>query len=500
MTEKVKKSFFNFFSLKSSSISQKILAYIFVISSVFTLAITVVQLSFDYYQEVNALKKSLSLVEKSYAKSIASSLWELNEFQIQTQLDGITSLPGVEYVAITYRDRLISHSGKLSKNTIHRSVELFHYDKAGLGTSLGTFVIYGSLDNVLDKIYSKIFILFISQFLKTMLVSFFIYICIQRLITRHLIHISSFVKNMNLNQLDNQLLLDRKKNDGDELDILVDSVNEMREKLSKSISELNELNKELEEKVESKTLLVVQQNRRLEYSSRMSSLGEMAGGIAHEINNPIMIIKTASGLLRKFVESGEIESKKLFPYFEKIDKTVDRISKIIHGLLALSRDTTNEGYSSFELGEVITDVLALCSERFKVSDIEIRIDLNNEVFKTLIYGRRIQHSQVFLNLLHNAFDAVEHLGERWVSIRCEVANSNLVIKFTDSGLGIAEDILDKVMQPFFTTKQVGKGTGLGLSLSMAIIKNHNGEFYIDSNSPNTCFVIVLPIEARNTNV
>lgn len=490
---------------KPTSISQKILAYIFVISSVFTLAITILQLSFDYHQEVKALEKSLGLVERSYSKSITSSLWELNDFQIQTQLDGITSVPGVQYVTILYKDRLVASSGVMSENTISKSIDLIHFDKFGKGTFLGKFVIYGNLDNVWEKIYSKIFIIFISQLFKTMLVSFLIYFSIQKLVTRHLVHISSFVKDLNIMSDEKRLILDRKKavssevENDDELDILVDSINSMREKLSASYQDLNKLNRELEEKVEVKTLQVLQQNRRLEYSSRMSSLGEMAGGIAHEINNPIMIIKTASNLLKKLIESGDTDINRLNNFFDKIDKTTDRITKIIHGLLTLSRDTSNENCTLFQMSDVLGDVLALCAERFKAHGILIKINLEDEAFKVQTYGRRIQYSQVLLNLMHNSFDAIEHLEERWVSITCDykAQEKKIIVRVTDSGHGIPQDIQDKVMQPFFTTKEVGKGTGLGLSLSMAIIKNHNGEFYIDHNAPNTTFVIVLPTDIRN---
>lgn len=500
---------FNFLSLKPKSISQKILAAIFVISSIVTLAITIFQLSFDYYQEINSLKKSLNLVEESYVKSIVSSLWELNEQQIQTQLDGITSIPGIEFVEIQYKGHTIAKSGSISENTINKSVDLIRYDKKLQSTYLGRLNIYASVDQVLVKIYNKIFIIFITQLFKTMLVSFFIYLSVQKLVTGHLIHISSFLENIDFSSLKNPLVLkrktaaatgdaqgDAKDETKDELDILANSINQMREKLYKSYSELNTLNKELEDKVEIKTQIVLEQRQKLENSARMSSLGEMAGGIAHEINNPIMIIGTASQLLRRTLEAGITAPEKLATYFDKIDKTTDRITKIITGLLALTRDASNEDYTSFKIGDVLSDVLSLCAEKFKARGIDIQINLEDDIFQTVITGRRVQYSQVFLNLLHNSYDAIEHLPERWIKIEAKIQNDQLRLSFTDSGKGIPVEIQDKVMQPFFTTKEVGKGTGLGLSLSMAIIKNHNGEFFIDSQAENTCFIVGLPINGK----
>ena len=371
------------FKFRPKSISQKILATIFVISSIVTLAITVIQLSYDYYQEINTLKKGLAQVEKSYSKSIITSLWELNEFQIQNQLDGITSIPGIQYASIEYKGRSLSSSGHLSDQNIRREIALYHYDREGKATFLGNLIIHADIEQLWNKIYNRIFIIFITQFFKTLLVSFLIYLSIQHIITRHLIHTSSFVKDLDFQHLKNPLILNRKKHPYspvDELDTLSESINQMREKLHRSYNELNFLNKDLEQKIENKTQELLDQRKQMEYSSRMSSLGEMAAGIAHEINNPITIIGTASRLMRKSVDAGNADTEKLKAYFDKIDKTTDRVSKIISGLLALSRDASNEGFSQFTLKDVLTDVLSLCGEKFKNKNIEIHTDLDNPAF------------------------------------------------------------------------------------------------------------------------
>jgi signal transduction histidine kinase len=480
--------------LKSNSISQKILVAIFLISSFVTLIITVVELRFDYQREVGLLKKNLSLVEQSYTESLSSSLWELNMGQVQTQLNGITSIPGIKHVAIYDNNIFLAQSGAIPKNTLLKTVNLFHRDDLGRQKSLGKFIIYGDMDLVFEKISMKIFTIFITQFLKTLLVSFLIYICIQHIITKHLVHIATFFANLDLKSIDKDLTLSRSQLDSeDELDVLVNSINMMRKKIFKSYQELSYLNKELEEKVEMKTQIVLEQRKVLEYSSRMSSLGEMAGGIAHEINNPLMIIRTAASVMKKAVESGNTQPEKLSNYCDKIENTTDRISKIIHGLLVLSRDTSEEGHSVFTLGENITDVLDLCGEKFKSVGIDIKVNLSPDILNMKILGRRVQFSQVFLNLLHNSYDAIEELEERWIQIDGEIEDNKLYIYFMDSGKGIPQAIQDKIMDPFFTTKEIGRGTGLGLSLSMSIIKNHKGDFYIDRNSPNTKFVISIPL-------
>jgi len=106
---------------------------------------------------------------------------------------------------------------------------------------------------------------------------------------------------------------------------------------------------------------------------------------------------------------------------------------------------------------------------------------------------RVQLSQVLLNLLTNAFDEVLSKKEMWVKISVENLEERLVMKVTDSGTGIPKAVQEKIFLPFFTTKDVGKGTGLGLSLSRSIVNRHHGDFFIDNESLNTCFVVSIPI-------
>jgi C4-dicarboxylate-specific signal transduction histidine kinase len=472
---------FSLRKLRPRSITQKILATIFIISSVVTLIITAIQISFDYYQEMNALKKSLMLVERSYSRSVVASLWELNETQIQTQLDGIISIPGIESAAISYKGKILESSGIESNRFIEKKIDLIHLEKNGASNYLGQLIIHASVDQVLDKLLNRIFIIFITQFIKTLLVSAILFFSIQQLFTRHLIQIASFVKHIDIKSKEILRLNRNEKyfSADDELESLVGSINEMRENLTSSYDELEQLNSE--------------QRRQLEISSRMSSLGEMAGGIAHEINNPLTIIGTSSRLLKKRVESGETTPDKLNSYFEKIDKTTERITKIINGMLMISRDASTESFTVFTWNEIINDVLALCGEKFKHMGIEIKIVDHPVCLHKPFTGGKIQLSQVLLNLLHNSYDAIVNLDEKWIEISCEIIAKDFIIRITDSGKGIPYELHDKIMQPFFTTKEVGKGTGLGLSLSMSIIKNHGGELSIDNNSSHTSFIIKLPM-------
>lgn len=227
-------------------------------------------------------------------------------------------------------------------------------------------------------------------------------------------------------------------------------------------------------------------------SSKMAALGEMAAGVAHEINNPLTIIVGTVATLNQFMPH-ELKDRELFEKnLERIQLTVRRIVKIISALKTFSRNAESDPFEEVEIKKTIEDSLALCSEKFSENKIELRVKISVESNITIL-ARSAQISQVLINLLSNSLDAVTELKEKWVEIDCYIHKSTLTIKVIDSGNGIKSEFIQRIMEPFFTTKQVGKGTGLGLSISKNIIENHNGNFYYDETSPKTCFIIELPV-------
>lgn len=224
--------------------------------------------------------------------------------------------------------------------------------------------------------------------------------------------------------------------------------------------------------------------------SKMASLGEMAGGIAHEINNPLTIILNRANLLRFKVEKGSCSQKVIIEELLKIEKTVERISRIIKGLRALSRNAEHDPMSLVDLSAVIDDALSVCREKFLSRGIQFSVETESPL---QIWCRPAQISQILLNLLNNAFDAIKDQGTPWIRVNAERIGSRLNLTVEDSGYGIAENIREKLMQPFFTTKEVGQGTGLGLSISKSLAEDHGGTLFYDQSSRHTRFVLELPI-------
>lgn len=223
-------------------------------------------------------------------------------------------------------------------------------------------------------------------------------------------------------------------------------------------------------------------------ASKLSSLGEMASGIAHEINNPLTIISALATRTKKNLKDAGIPRESSLEYQEKIIATVDRIAKIIRGLRSFSRDSNGDQIGRQKISEIIEMTLDLCQERLKDKGIAVRLD---SVINVEIDCREVQIVQVLVNLINNSLDVVNSLDEKWIHISTWEGNDNVYIRITDSGKGIDEDVVEKMMMPFFTTKEIGKGTGLGLSISKGIIEAHHGKFYYHKFENHTSFVIEL---------
>ncbi|RZF21533.1 GHKL domain-containing protein [Halobacteriovorax vibrionivorans] len=245
------------------------------------------------------------------------------------------------------------------------------------------------------------------------------------------------------------------------------------------------INEELEKRVEDRTKQLIEQQSKLINSAKLASIGEMASGIAHEINNPLTIIDLSAHRLKQNADNETVEKSA-----QKIKDTVQRITKIIQGLKQLAKEDDSLSPELVNIREAIDDVISICQARFKDNEIDFKVNIANDLKVT---GGAVQISQVILNLLNNAFDElVESEGKRWIKLEGKRDNDMVEISVTDSGDGIPQEIRERIMEPFFTTKVDKKGTGLGLSICKNIIEHHRGRLFVDTSSSNTRFVIQIP--------
>jgi len=231
----------------------------------------------------------------------------------------------------------------------------------------------------------------------------------------------------------------------------------------------------------------------LEASSRLSSLGMMAGGIAHEINNPLTIIHAcASDLFDLAQETEQVPREDVVRNSKRIRETANRIARIVKSLRRIAREGSQDDFSTTQVEKIVEETLEMCRERFRSRSVKLLIPQIDPALKVVC--REVQIAQVLLNLLQNAFDAVaDEPGERWVRLDVAVRENALQFSVTDSGPGVPAELKTRIMEPFFTTKDVGKGTGLGLSLSTTIAEEHGGKLELTDEAGHTCFCLTLPI-------
>lgn len=233
-------------------------------------------------------------------------------------------------------------------------------------------------------------------------------------------------------------------------------------------------------------------------ASKMSALGEMAGGIAHEINNPLTIIHGYAHRIRTKANQGDsVSSKSLLETLEFMDRSIQRIIKIITGLQSFSRDGSKDSHSLVQAQEIAEETLTFCQTRFMNHNIRLLTDFQESLE---IDCRPTQISQVLLNLLNNAFDAVLESGNAAGYVKLSTSSKDDVVIFSveDNGSGIEDKHAHKILAPFFTTKAVGKGTGLGLSISRGIVDSHKGQIKVSSLRYPTRIDVILPKKQKSS--
>jgi two-component system NtrC family sensor kinase len=243
---------------------------------------------------------------------------------------------------------------------------------------------------------------------------------------------------------------------------------------------------------EQRTLVM---NQQIVETGKLASVGELAAGIAHEINNPVAIMVEEAGWIEDLLEDEEMNGEEKRSEFERalaqIKNQGGRCKQITHKLLSFARKTDTR-LQRVNLYDLVDEMVALSAQRAKYSNVEIRTTLQSDLPE--IHASVSELQQVFLNLINNALDAMESTGGI-LEITVKHVEGNLWFHVSDSGPGIPQANLERIFDPFFTTKPVGKGTGLGLSICYGIVTKMGGE--IDARSVidvGTTFRIRIPIE------
>jgi len=225
-------------------------------------------------------------------------------------------------------------------------------------------------------------------------------------------------------------------------------------------------------------------------NSKLAAIGEMAGGIAHEINNPLAIIRGESEIIIKLLEREHLQQSPVYRRAEAIVKTSDRVNRIIKGMLALSVNMETVEEQDFTLDEIFTDILSLSAEKMKHHGIDFKIEGD---LMLRVKANKVQLGQVFVNLINNSVDAIHESSAQpaWICIKVQPKGDFVEIHLENSGPAIAEEISHRIFEPFFTTKKGGRGTGIGLSISRKIVESLGGRLELNPTVPQVSFRMTL---------
>ena len=233
-------------------------------------------------------------------------------------------------------------------------------------------------------------------------------------------------------------------------------------------------------------------------SAKMATLGEIATGVAHEINQPLTVINIGIQLLVRAIKSGQLTNEFLLDQTGKFTRNIDRVFKIINHLRVFGRKVSVEKMP-FNINVAIGNAVDMVDNRIDHSSIKMNLKLENKIPNVL--GEESSLEQVFINILLNAIDALstikdDHKKEISILSNYDFSNQYVIVKINNNGPEIPNSIIQKIFDPFFTEKAAGHGTGLGLSISYGIMQSHGGSITVENTGNGPCFTIRLPVESR----
>ena len=470
-----------------SSLGKKLVLWILLSSSLITGFFTAISFYNDYKIEKELLNSTLEQIKRSSKESLSKSVWDHDEAQIAVQVKGLLNITDITKVEI-YDDVDELMTSETKQNASRSNIETHKFDlfmlDQGTEEKIGRLEISMTLDNIYKRLFDKALYFFLTQGIKTLLISFIMLLIFNLFVFRHVIKMSSFLDTVDATSIkDNyqRLELDIKESEENELLTLKDKINDLMACVVKN-------NQATHKELQMQTGAAIN-------SARLASLGEMAGGLAHEINNPLAVISNAANLAVRMVPNDmpEYEKKKLKSYHDKIEKNAWRISNIIKGLKRFARETGGDEFLEESITKIVEGSMELCDGRAKYLGLKIKFALKGGMdFKIECIPTEV--SQVIVDLLNNSLYAVQSVEDKWIRIEARCENNQATISVIDSGHGIDNEEQDKLFNPFFTTKPIGEGMGLGLSISDGIAKRHGGSLVLNTDSENTRFDFTLPIK------
>lgn len=540
----------------ANSISNRLLKVVLSIYFVLTFFVTSVHIYIEYNSAKENIKQELLISELTFSDILASDLWNYDLQQLEVTVKSIVQSPSVIGVSIEDMQGKVLYSlGDKVTETLPISRRFGYeyplkYKYKGESkdevNNIGKVKLISDTNVIFDRIKVSIYTLLINAVIKTIALVFLVTIFFNRLLTRPLGKLAFDAEHIDFGNIQNQKIHVESKQ-GDELSVLEVALNKMIEKISSTISALNDLNKKLEDKVKERTTklnnvieqldeeqialkneaiirersenalktslveLKLAQGQLIE-AEKMASLGALVAGVAHEINTPVGLSLTGishfeytvNNLEKQFLE-GELEEDKFKEFLgnsKELAKTIhislNRAASLVKSFKQVAVDQSHDELRDFDIIDYLSETMLSLSNKLKQSSVKFEQTHNDSMI--IINSYPGCWAQIFTNLIQNTLiHAYNHGDQGHVSLTLSQADDKLNFVFQDNGKGMDEITRSKIFDPFFTTNREGGGSGLGLNIIYNIITQQmHGTIKVESEvGKGTTFTIQTPLNLKN---
>lgn len=522
---------FTIFTNKSIPIAWRIAISIVLASIVINGISTTVLIYINYKEEEKQFHTRVVEIQSSHMTSLANALWHFDSKQIDVQGEGISNLYYIGYVRISSDNDTLFEKGNISESPQddHFLIPIEHTNRV-----IGELEIGFARESILKNIIQSAEKIITMQVVAGLLLALLLLWRVHRIITRHLIDLNRQLEGKN-NEAEHQFLTLNRTNYNDELSAVVNSFNQLTEEIDQELKnkeaaqqELAETNSKLEQRVEERTQnlqdaidelhttldnLKNTQSQLIE-SEKLSSLGGMVAGVAHEINTPIGLCITTHSFIKDMFrdmnerfESGNISKQNFTDFMHSMEESVDilsknlqRAAKLVKSFKHVSEDQAGEALRRFNLDEYLQEILSTLHPKLKMTKHAVNIRCPDDVN---LDGYPGALSQVITNLVMNSLlHGFEDLEEGVITIEVEAQKDQVEILYTDNGKGLNKEAQMKIFEPFYTTKRGFGGTGLGMHLVYNLVNQTlHGSIQLQQASQGCAFMITIPkqIQEDTTN-
>jgi len=482
------------FKFHKSGIAKRLITYMVIFSAFITALITVLQLFLDYNKDVNLINDQLQQIPQIHLNTLTASLWAVDNKELKIHLEGILQTRDIQFLAVRENeDVVLSVGNRNAENVISQTYPMVH-TQGNKKHQIGTLIVEASLDGIYKRLIDKVWVILISNGIKTFLVASFMLLLFYQLNTRHLINIANFTTKLETDNLGNQLDLERNKKDkqkDDELDLVVNAINQMQSKIHKSFNELKQseeysqkltqelqLHKEhLEELVKVRTNDLV--TAKDEAESANAAKSEFLSSMSHELRTPLNAILGFAQLMELDAEDlNEDQNSNVHEILDAGNHLLNLVNEVLD--LAKVESGKLEVYMEvIHIDDLIHDCIVLIKNQAEERQLQIIENLSNKGYS--INADRTRLKQVLVNLLSNAVKYNSKKG--CITLDGKLINNQyLRISITDKGQGLTKDDIDNLFSSFerLNKSENVEGAGIGLVITKHLVELMNGRIGVKS--------------------